>query len=277
MMKILFPTNFTDVSLNAFVYTLEFADTMGGEITVFHAYNDETITDENIELYDSDDIKELRERKDGFPIFEKIRAGLNLNHVVINYAVRKGTFMDALKSYVDTAGDEIDLIAMGTRSLSHPILEFFNVRKTEKVLKEIYKPVLVIPGKAKFKGKLDKVLFMVNYKDEDVEGIEFFVQYNTIAKIELHIVHFDKTHTEDIRQGMKRFQKKLSHLKGYNFVFNSVDSLSFIPSLEGYIEEHNIDMVCLLNKNQKAKFFKLSKADMLVESVDIPVLAIYTS
>ena len=73
MKKILFPTDFSDVSKNAFIYALKLADAVNAEIITLHVYqlDSPAYLDVSIylqEIYEYEELSEFENYKDEIPL-----------------------------------------------------------------------------------------------------------------------------------------------------------------------------------------------------------------
>ena len=77
MKKILFPTDFSEVSKNAFIYALKLADSIDAEIITMHVYqlpqaNYVNVSEYLHEIYDVTELSNFENYKDEIPILSHI-------------------------------------------------------------------------------------------------------------------------------------------------------------------------------------------------------------
>ena len=278
MESILFPTDFSEVSMNAFLYAVDYAKKTEKKIIVFHAYNLETETSEVEQaLYEKLDIQNFRNKKETFPPFEKILRERQIDSLKVKYVVRQGNFIETFTHYIDKREDKIDLVVMGTQISKSGLFQLFTETSTLKILDEINKPVIVVPGNAKFDGNLDNILFLVDYHEDEKEPLEDLINESKGFNAKLHVVHFDLAHGDSIVPLMDRFKASLKNFDISNVTFETIDSIDIKKSLLDYCIQHEIDIVCLINhkRNFYQRLFTYSLTEDLIRNINTPVMAIY--
>lgn len=278
MSKILFPTDFSDLSISAFKYALEYAHTTGSSLIVFHAY----VQDEELpvsELFDTNDILFFRDNQDTFIPFENIRKEYGYEDVLVDYVVEMGDFLSSLEEYIAEHGQDVDIIFMGTHRSKFALSHLFMEHNSVKIMERIKIPVIAIPEEASFVGKLDKIAFLVDYQEEDKEAILDFLKHTYLRDVQLHIVHFDLSHTEPFTHNMEKFKDELALPADMDVYYVTVDSLDIKEALDKYVESEKIDMVCLINhhSNSYQRLFTYNLSEDLIRNKRIPVMAIYKS
>ena len=83
MKKILFPTDFSYVSNNAFIYALKLADSINAEIITMHVYhlpqaNYINVSEYLHEIYDVTELSNFENYKDEVPVLRRIAEENNL-------------------------------------------------------------------------------------------------------------------------------------------------------------------------------------------------------
>ncbi|WP_373519464.1 universal stress protein [Pricia sp.] len=278
MESILFPTDFSEVSMNAFLYALEYAKKMDAKIVVFHSFDLNVEAQPHIaEVYKELDIRNFRSKKKTFLPFEEIVAEKGLNEIKIKYVVREGSFLETFTQYAAKREDKIDLVVMGTQLTKNSLFELFTESNTVKILDEINKPVIVVPSQAEFDGNLNNILFLVDYRDDEKEPLEDLTSQLKSFGAKLHVVHFDLAHGDSIVPLMDRFKASLKVHDFHNVAFKTIDSIDIKKSLLAYCTENEIDIVYLINhkRNFYQRLFTYSLAEDLIKNINTPVMAIY--
>lgn len=278
MKSVLFPTDFTETSLNAFKYAMEYAQKSEAKLIIFHAYTqNSSISEETQKVYDKVDIQNFRNKKDKFPLFEKMIAESKVGQLKIRYVVYEGEFVDCLNTYVAKKEDKIELIIMGTQMKSKVLFNIFMESDTNKILEEINKPVIAVPATAQFDGSFDNIAFLVDYKQDEIAPLQVIIEKSVTFQSNLHVLHFDLAHGETISPLMDKFKSSLDSSNLENVSFVSIDTINLKKSLVDYCLTHGIDMICLINhkRNFYQRLFSLSLTQDLLQNIDIPVMAIY--
>ncbi len=278
MENILFPTDFSEVSMNAFLYALEYAKKMNAKIIVFHSFDLNVGAQDHVaEVYKELDIKNFRSKKVTFPPFEEILAEKQLQDIKIKYVVREGSFLATFTQYVVKREDKIDLVVMGTQLAKNRLFELFTESNTVKILDDINKPVIVVPSHAEFDGTLNNILFLVDYREDEKEPLDDLTSQLKQFGAKLHVVHFDLAHGDSIVPLMDRFKASLEIHDFHNVTFKTIDSMDIKSSLLEYCTENQIDIVYLINhrRNFYQRLFTYSLAEDLIKNINTPVMAIY--
>ena len=278
MNSILFPTDFTELSLNAFKYAMEYAQKANSKLIIFHAYTENhTISEEAQKVYDKVDIQNFRNKKDKFPLFEKIIKESKVGKLNVKYIVSEGNFVDCLSEYIAKKSDKIELIIMGTQMRNNVLFNIFMETATNKILQDIDKPVIAIPEASNFDGSLNNIAFLVDYKQDEIKPLQVVIEKSQEFNANIHVLHFDLAHGESIAPLMDNFKKSLNTANVENVSFISIDTINLKKSLSDYCKEHQIDMVCLINhkRNYYQRLFSLSLTEDLLQNINMPVMAIY--
>ncbi|MFD1551347.1 hypothetical protein DNU06_14255 [Putridiphycobacter roseus] len=278
MKNILFPTNFTEHSNNAFIYALEYAKKTGSKLVVYHTFDPNApISEETIAFYGENDLKNFIYKKEKFLPFENLKEAHHAKDVKVKYIVEEGEFIANVKAYIEKKEDKISLVIMGAQRNSNQLFNFFMETKTLQLVSKINKPVIAVPKPLSFDGAIDNIAFLVDYR-EDEKGplLEILAQTKTFNAT-LHVIHVDLAHSESIVPQMDQFKDSLAYANIDKVTFKSIDSINLRDSLSVYCKENNIDMVCLINhyRNFYQRLFSYSLAEMLIDHLDIPVMAIY--
>jgi nucleotide-binding universal stress UspA family protein len=279
MKSILFPTDFTELSLNAFTYAMEYAQRSNSKLIVYHTYMPNVPINESAQaVYNKIDIQNFRSKKDKFPPFEKLIKNSKTGNLNVKYVVNEGSFVASLKEYVIKKEDKIDLIIMGTQSTPNGLFNIFMETNTLKILEDISKPVIAIPENAVFDGSLNNIAFLVDYREDEIIALEDVIEKSQEFNSKLHVLHFDLAHGESISPLMENFKNSLDLAHIDNVEFISIDSINLKKSLTDYCIDNKIDLVCLINhkRNFYQRLFSYSLTEDLLNNMNIPIMAIYS-
>lgn len=277
MSRILFPTDFSYTSVQAFKFALEYARALETKITVFHAYDPSAEVDPATQvLYNKIDIDNFRNKKEIFPPFELIKEQGGYE-VPIRYIVKEGTFVDTLKHYITKKDEKIEMVVLGTTMTKMALFELFSEFRVLKILEDIHKPVIVVPDNSHFDGSLNNILFLVDYKEDEIEPLDDIIEQTNKFDAMLHVVHIDLAHGESIAPQMEAFRNNLKNDNYKNIKYVTIDAIDIKSTLGEYCEEFNIDIVCLVNhkRNFYQRMFTYSLTEDLIRNMNIPVMAVY--
>jgi nucleotide-binding universal stress UspA family protein len=177
---ILHPTDFSDNSLNALNYALEFCKKSGSKLIVLHAYGSP------IDLANrTEDEKSVREKAN------ESMEWLNSEYIE-GSGVKCETMIaggSPVQSILEIAGEhETDLIVMGTKGNS----DFDNIifgSSTVEVILDSNSPVMAVPEGVSF-SEIRNVTYAADYREEDFPIIWDLIQIATYLEADLHILNF---------------------------------------------------------------------------------------
>lgn len=275
MISILLPTDFSDNSMNAIKYALEFFKYQKTEFYFMHAYQNEVYNHEKLssrEVFE-DILAEVKQESDK-----------NLESLlteVKNIAPNPRFTYHTISSY-NTLVDEsnliaeeknIDLIVMGTKGKSDERHIIFG-SNTFQVLKYVKCPVLAIPvGYTNTQPK--RILFptnyMIPYKRRELKLLcELAASYRSV----IDVVYVSKVGKLSIRQeDNQAFIKETICKSEINFY--TINSKRITEAIQKYIRDKNIDMLVMVNTQHSFLEDMLfpSKIDKVGLHIKIPLLA----
>ena len=272
--KILFPTDFSDASKNAFIYALKLADHIEAEIVTVHVYQLPQAKFVNAaeylhEVYDVTQLSHFENYRDEVPSFREIAQSNNLGHIKINHVLISGDTVPEIKKLTDN--DDYELVIMGTKGGSSLKETFFGTIATQ-VMNEIKSLVLVIPENCQY-APIHKIVFMTKYKTQDTASFQRILALSQVYKAHLDCLSI--LSTEDIIKNDEKENWKLM-LADDKVTFHSIKGNDKEKIILDFIEEHAINMVALhvYHKNFFQKLFDVSLSKKLAMHINVPILAI---
>lgn len=274
MKHILFPTDFSNVSNNAFRYARALAELWDAELTVLHVYYPNVSgisnTGDYVVLMDQGE-STAKKRLDFF-----VEEGLAEEGSVVP-KMKKETAIGFPAEEVALAAKRLqaDLIVMGTRK-KHGLTDKFFGSVTTATLASAECPVWVIPAEAEFRG-IHNILYASNQHKAELSGLNQCMNLAKTNKATLHYVHVN----EDIKQGYRiqdRIYEKVmeDQENSVSFIMTTINSSSVEKGLESYVEENDVDLVVLLSapKTMIERLFYQSNARKMVFRTKVPMLVI---
>ena len=118
MKKILFPTDFSDTSKNAFLYALKLADNIGAEIITLHVYELPQADYIDVsaylyEIYEVTEFSNFENYRDEVPALRNIAEANDLGHIKISNVLENGNLISKIIEISNA--ENIDYIVMGTK------------------------------------------------------------------------------------------------------------------------------------------------------------------
>jgi nucleotide-binding universal stress UspA family protein len=275
MKKILFPTDFSEVSKNAFIYALKLAESINAEIVTMHVYqlpqaNYVNVSEYLHEIYDVTELSNFENFKDEVPILRKIAEANNLGHIKISHVLILGNLVPEIKKI--TENKNFDFVVMGTKGATGLKETFFGTIAT-KVMNDVKALVLAIPEHCKY-HPIEKILFITQYKPEDTGS---FVRVLSLAKIfQAHIdcLRVASPHHE-IKDNSREDWKVL--VENNEVTFHSIKGEDVEGIILNFIDLHKINLIAMhvYHRNFFEKLFEISLSKKLAFHINVPILAIH--
>ena len=272
--KILFPTDFSDASKNAFIYALKLANNIGAEVVTVHVYqvphaNFVNAAEYLHEVYNVAELSNFENYRDEVPEFRAIAQANNLSHVKISHVLIAGETVSEIKKLAEK--EDYELVVMGTKG-GNSLKETFFGTVASKVMNEVKGLVLVIPENCQYEP-IQKILFMTKYKTEDTESFR-----KILSLSQAHNAHLDCLSilsTEDFIKNDEKENWKM--IADKNVTFHSINGNDKEKIILDFITAHTINMVALhvYHKNFFEKLFDISLSKKLALHINIPILAIH--
>ncbi|RKS14260.1 universal stress protein [Flavobacterium sp. 120] len=275
MKKILFPTDFSEVSKNAFIYALKLADSIDAEIITMHVYqlpqaNYVNVSEYLHEIYDVTELSNFENYKDEVPILRHIAEENNLGKVKISHVLILGNLIHEIEKI--TKHENIDFIVMGTKGATG-LKETFLGTVATKVMNDVKAVVLAIPERCKYQP-IKNLLFITEYKPEDIES---FIRVMALAKV--FQAHIDCLRVESPHHnGKNDYMKDWNDLiKNHNITLHSISGDDVEGIILNFMDLHKINMIAMhvYHKNFFQKLFEISLSKKLAFHVNVPILAIH--
>lgn len=271
MKKILFPTDFSEVSQNAFRYALRLAQDRKAEIITVHAYElpQFDYAEYPIPLqaiYQVTELGNFENYKQHVPLLHEIAESIGLGHIKISNVLECGDLVDILHTICRT--DAIDCIVMGTKG-STGLVETFLGSVSSKVMHNMPVPVFAIPALANFES-IRKMLFLTNFDKNDQEALRQALDFAKHYKGSITCLHIGDQPND---QCNKRLWEK--DFPGSNFINIEADLGIEIHIME-FLEKTSFDLLVmpLHHKSILERIFQRSLSKKLSMQVSIPMMAI---
>src|SRR5690606_33508672 len=233
MKKLLIPFDFTNVSINALEYAIQFAGVR--ETTKINLLY---ISNKKLENKEENELTEKFES-----LVKKYQPG---SKPLIKYFIGTGSFTDTVVDFHKSLG--IELIIMGTRGTEEGVES--EITKTSKFVLDADLAVLVVPVSYK-KFNLDKILFTLGedvMHDSSTLNVLLDVSRAFNAKVDVLTI----TPTPESVGYSKADELNENTLQYYLENFYSHHSFSenedILKGIDSYIEKNNIDLLAIMPK-----------------------------
>lgn len=279
MKKILFPTDFSETAQHAFTYALHLADKLGAGITTLHAYqlpqvSEMDLTPELRNFYDNIDLYEFESYRDEIPLLVDTANARGFGHIDLQHVLTEGDPESAILEVA--AADAVDLVVMGTTG-ARGLKEIFVGSTAGEVMEKAGCPVLIIPEKSTFDGKIDNIAFTTTFSEAEQQTLELVNNIFTPFAPRIHCLNVDLAHTETYTKRMDAFS---AAFKSYdNMEFHVLDGTDIKEVIMNYLEEHAIDVLAMVTRERNflEELFHYSKTKQMAYHARTPILALKAS
>lgn len=273
MKKILFPTDFSEASINAFIYALKLADSIKGEIITLHVYDLPQVGYSNVpgvlnEIYDLIELGNFENYKDQVPFLRRIAEQNNMEHIKISNVLDYGNLINKIVKIVQD--ENIDFVVMGTKGATS-LKETFLGTATTKVMNATKAIVFAIPENCEYK-QIKKILFLTKYNFEDIEVLKKVIEFATVFEAHIDCLHVKSPHQKD--DAFKEEWQKIA--KDQDITLHTISNNDVEGIILEFIDLNKIDMIIMhiYHKNFFKKLFQISLSKKLAFHINIPILAI---
>jgi nucleotide-binding universal stress UspA family protein len=275
MKKILFPTDFSEVSKNAFIYALKLAESINAEIVTMHVYqlpqaNYVNVAEYLHEIYDVTELSNFENYKDEVPILRKIAEANNLGHIKISHVLILGNLVPEIKKI--TENENFDFVVMGTKGATGLKETFFGTIAT-KVMNDVKASVLAIPEHCKY-HPIEKILFITQYKPEDTGSFVRVLSLSKIFHAQIDCLRVASPHHE-VKDDTREDWKVL--VENNEVTFHSIKGEDVEGIILNFIDLHKINLIAMhvYHRDFFEKLFEISLSKKLAFHINVPILAIH--
>ena len=279
MISILLPTDFSENSMNAIRYALEYFKYQKTEFYFMHAYQNEVYNHDKLvsravfdDIMDGVSNQSHNNLEKLVKTVEKISPNPNFTYHTIS----------AYNSLVEAANHianskNIDLIVMGTKGKSNDRHIMFG-SQTFQVLKYVQCPVLAIPSKytnTQPKRILFPTNYLIPYKRRELKLLcDFASSYRSVIDV-LYVSKSDKLSMR--QEDNQLFIKETICETEMNFCTSP--SKKIADTIKDYIKNNDIDMLVMVNTQHSflEDMLFLSTVDKVGLNLQIPLLAMQNS
>jgi len=277
MKKILYNTDFSDCSINAFVYALHLADQFDAEIITLHTYTRPVIgsmylpnTYQNIYAHLETD--EFDMFKDTSKLLHIIAENHQKGHI-------KNTFLmveeDTINGILQTIKKEnVDIVVMGTKGASG-LKEIFMGSVTSHIMEKSPCPVLAIPEESDYGNGLKNILFTSDFFPEEISSLKYALDLSDNLNAHFECINTAVDYNDYKDKLINDWKEKLQFTKYKDVNFSIIDTNS-IEQISEYINNQQINLLIttIYNNSFIEALFHYSFAKRLAHHCTIPILTV---
>lgn len=275
MKRILFPTDFSDVSNNAFVYALRLADTLHAAILTLHVYDLPVIDNEGfpnylLEMYDVLEVGQFENYKGQVPVLRDIADKHGLSHIPLSHELLMGDLVDNIKELCRR--EAIEYVVMGTKGASG-LKETFLGSTASNVIAGTDAIVLAIPEHCQYRP-IRNIVFTSRFKEKDRAALQ---QVLTIADgfaAKVHCLYVRTPHS-DVKEVIIRDWEHVFGAQGV--LFHIIESDHVKEAILAFTQAEKADLLAMLHFKRSflEELFQHSLTQKIAHHIQIPILALH--
>lgn len=274
MQKILFPTDFSENSLNAFRYALHLADKLQAEIITLHIYDGpegfyQEYYDFLIENYTITEWSEFENYKSEVPKLKAIAEKCHLGHIKLSHMLERGKPITSIVEIA--AAEKVDYIVLGTKG-AHGLKEALMGSLTEKLINESTVPVLAVPAKCFYKP-LKHIVFLCHYKSTEAEIFKKLLPFAKLFEAQLDVLRVQAHHREEEHELVAQWKEMFPKL---GIGFYMLTSNDYEGTVMDFIKLNRESLVVMPRHHKKYidKIMSFSLSRELAFHSTIPLLTL---
>ncbi|WP_336514779.1 universal stress protein [Pollutibacter soli] len=273
MKKILVPTDFSPVSINALHYAAELSNQLGAQLVLFHAFQLPvsmseipmiTMPYEELKKISEDHLKELTAG------LERVNPGTQ----EITSVCAQGMVNEELEAAVSDIHPFA--VVMGTRG-SGGLERVFLGSNTLSAIKTLRCPVIVVPPGAKYR-KIEKIGLAVDLKSvKETLPVNYVKEICTVFGAKLFVLNIDKEEKNFKPETLSENFHLHQALDQLNPEYHFIDNADFEKGIHDFAEKNNLDLIINIPKKHsllETLFQKSHTADLVFHS-HIPICSIH--
>ncbi|MDH6303820.1 nucleotide-binding universal stress UspA family protein [Parabacteroides sp. PF5-5] len=288
--KVLIPIDFSDYSMKACDFGINYAHKIGAEVMILHAYfspyfptaipfGDTLAYQVNEEDSVQNILKRVKTDMENIctMINRKMKSG-ELPEVKYDYTLREGLPEEEILSY--SKEYHPTLIVMGTRGKNQKDMDLIGSVTGEII--EINKvPVLAIPENVPFEDlrKAKQIAFATSFNQRDLVAFDTFMDLMKGFDIKIHLFNISTSKDEwnEIRlSGIKDYFAK--QYPKADIAYTVLDDGDLLLSIEKFVRDKQIDLIALTThrRNILARMFNPGIARKMLFHTDTPLLVLHS-
>jgi nucleotide-binding universal stress UspA family protein len=277
-MKILFPTDFSQVAENAFVFALKFASQLKAQITVVHIYavpeispwvELSNISGEVNELVTFDEFERF---KSEIEILKRIAKENNLSDIDVNYSLRESA--NVVPAIIDESNEaNADMIILGTTGATG-LKEMLFGSVASMVMEESAVPVMLIPETAGYRG-IVRIGLTLEYTPEEKTLVQQALAVTKKMGAHLFCFHVNIIDQHTKKDQSNHFPEDFENI--YDVSFHNYYSLDLEKGILDYCKENKLDMLVMKvhHRNRFRELLSFSLAKKVAHHTKIPLLTFH--
>lgn len=275
MKKILFPTDFTVTSENAFRYALHVANQFNASIATVHTFTAPVVATTPMvmveEMAELTEKYEMQEYQEFNKKMHKIADELGFSHIRIDHTLEYGLAVEEIVKM--SKKENCDIIIMGTDG-NDGFGRWLFGSHAAKVVSKATVPVLIIPNEATY-TPIKKIAYATSFEDIADNVINDLVGWISKFDAELTFVHIvSKGEYIDAEQYANMSELTDLAERYDNVKFKIIYDSEVLDELEDYVEDEDFDMLVMVTHRYPffKRLFNPSLTRQMAFETEIPLL-----
>ena len=274
--KILVPTDFSEISLNALDYAGYIAKVVNAEVVLLHVYES---YEQNTKLKLAFDFSEIIEKGINDKMEEIKRDNKNISGVKITTHVKTGKIHQVIEEV--SKKEKVDLIVMGTHGASglSDLSKFFLGSNAYRTINNVHTPVITI-RKSKKNIRFKDIILPIDTSKETMQKVETAIEWAKVFEGTIHLLgltaFFDElvVQVKDLKKTMEEVQEKLE-AAGVPYVSKMIRHQALSESVLSHAKKVNADLIFMMadQGNAFSEMILRSSSQNIVNDSPIPVLS----
>ncbi|RZJ66146.1 MAG: universal stress protein [Flavobacterium sp.] len=275
MKKILFPTDFSPASHNAFIYALQFAKHLNAEVVTLHVYEIPIIDYVDVpayqmEIYETVELSTFEKYQSHIPTLRRIADDNGCSDVQISNVLMDGDLVNTILQLVKEQG--IEYVVMGTKGASGAV-ETFVGTSTANVMTRTNAFVLAVPEDMKYEP-IRNIVFATRFAESDFTALQKLLKLASAFHAGIDVLHVENANVK-VKDVVIADWKLV--LANENITFHTTENESVEEGILWFLESHEANIIALLNREHGffESLFRTSLTKKLAFHSKVPVLAIH--
>ena len=278
MKNILVPIDFSQCSMDAFLYAKGLADALGFSIKLVHVYNGNLNLDPSINLHSEKTREELiLEKMNEFvkTNLENSKSSNVLTRQKIETEVVVGLNATQEIVHLTKNEDEIAMVIIGTTGSGNVMNKMFG-SISSSVAQRAHCPVILVPQGVKYKD-FENVLYASNYESADEDLIDQIIDFGNIFRATMHFVHVEENDVYETVEDTIFYKLFEKGDPAFSFNIVNIKNRSVMSGLNQYADENEVDLIVLVNRqrNYLENIFQLSLTKKMAKTSKLPVMVFH--
>ncbi len=278
MKNILVPIDFSQCSMDAFLYAKRLGDTLGFSIKLVHVYNGNLNINASINLH----AEKTREETIIEQMNEFVKVNLE-NSQTSNVLTRQKIETEAIVGLNTTQQivnltsneDDIAMVVIGTTGTGNVLDKMFG-SISSGVAQRAHCPVILVPQGTKYKDYED-VLYASNYESADEDLVDQIIDFGNVFRATMHFVHVEENDNYETVEDTIFYKLFEKGDPAFSFNIVNIKNRSVLEGLNQYADENEIDLIVLVNRqrNYLENIFQLSLTKKMARTSKLPVMVFH--